>query len=68
MTVTTLLDEQTATSARSSASDSAEALLERMRRTAVSELAQHVPEGARCVCCGEMWPCVRARLADLALS
>jgi hypothetical protein len=47
---------------------SAEALLERMRRTAVRELARHVPEGALCVWCGEVWPCDRARLADLALS
>jgi hypothetical protein len=47
---------------------SAEGLLERMRRTAVSELARHVPEDALCVWCGEVWPCDRARLADLALS
>lgn len=47
---------------------SAEVLLERMRRTAVSELARHVPEGGLCVCCGEVFPCDRARLADLALS
>lgn len=47
---------------------SAEAPLERMRRTAVSELARHVPEDGLCVWCGEGWPCDRARLADLALS
>jgi hypothetical protein len=46
----------------------AEALLERLRRTAVSELARHLPEGALCGWCGEVWPCDRARLADLALS
>jgi hypothetical protein len=46
----------------------AEALLERMRRTAVSELARHVPEGGLCGCCGELRPCGRARQADLALS
>lgn len=47
---------------------SAEALLERMRGTAVGELARHVAEGELCVCCGEVWPCGRACLADLALS
>jgi len=46
----------------------AEALLERLRRTAASELARHLPEGALCGWCGEGWPCDRARLADLALS
>jgi hypothetical protein len=46
----------------------AEALLERLRHTAVSELVRHLPEGALCGCCGEVWPCDRARLADLALS
>jgi hypothetical protein len=55
-------------SARPGVPGSAEALLERMRRTAVSELARHVPEGVLCVCCGVVWPCGRARLADLALS
>ncbi len=55
-------------SARPSVAGSAETLLERMRRTAVNELARHVSEGALCVCCGEVWPCDRARLADLALS
>lgn len=54
--------------ARPGVPGSAEALLERMRRTAVSELARHVPEGGLCVCCGEVWPCDRARLADLVLS
>jgi hypothetical protein len=64
----TTLVEQTATSVRPVSPDSVEALFERMRRTAVGELARHVPEGARCVCCCEVWPCDRARLADLALS
>jgi hypothetical protein len=67
MTGTTLL-AQAATPARSAAPVSAYALLARMRRTAASELARHVPVGTRCVCCGEVWPCDRARLADLALS
>jgi hypothetical protein len=44
-------------------------LLARMRRTAARELARHVPMDAqRCGCCGEIWPCARARQADLALS
>ena len=47
---------------------SVEALLERMRNTAAGELASHVPDGVLCGCCGEVWPCDRARLADLALS
>jgi hypothetical protein len=64
----TALPAQAATPARSAAPVSACALLARMRRTAVSELARHVPEGRLCVCCGEAWPCNRARLADLALS
>lgn len=49
-------------------SESVEALLERMRRTAANELARHVPDGVLCGCCGGVWPCDRARLADLALS
>jgi hypothetical protein len=64
----TMFRAQAATSARSQALASADALLERMRRTAVNELARHVPEGGLCASCGEGWPCDRARLADLALS
>jgi hypothetical protein len=44
-------------------------LLARMRRTAARELARHVPKDAQqCGCCGESWPCARARQADMALS
>jgi hypothetical protein len=44
-------------------------LLARMRRTAARELARHVLKDAqRCGCCGEIWPCTRARQADMALS
>jgi hypothetical protein len=45
-----------------------EVALERMRRTAVSELGRHLPDGLVCDCCGEVWPCGRARQADMALS
>lgn len=54
--------------ARPGVPGSAEAVLDRMRQTAVSELTRHVAEGKLCVSCGEVWPCDRACLADLALS
>lgn len=56
------------TSARCGIAVSAEALLSRMRQTAAYELAMHLPTGTQCGCCGENWPCGRARQADLALS
>jgi hypothetical protein len=44
-------------------------LLARMRRTAARELARHLPRGTQhCGRCGEVWPCARARQADMALS
>lgn len=42
--------------------------LERLRRTALTEIDRHVKQGDRCVFCGAPFPCDRAVLAELALS
>lgn len=56
-------------SARPGAHVPVDVLLARMRRTAAKELARHVPKDAqRCGSCAEIWPCARARQADMALS
>jgi hypothetical protein len=37
-------------------------------RTARQVIDQHVSDGENCACCGQAWPCQRARLAEHALA
>lgn len=42
--------------------------LMRLLKTAQQEIDRHVNNGGQCAACGSIFPCNRARLADLALS
>jgi hypothetical protein len=52
---------------REATSEHARASLERLRRTARTEIDRHVKQGDRCAICGTPFPCDRAVLADTAL-